>query len=174
MSPDEPVTAWLDLQGIKKDKPRPSAPQRGRRAPTPAARNSFWKKVAPQPDGCWLWMGAVSDDGYGRITWSHRGKSRTVSAHRFALLLFLGSEFEGVAAHECDTPLCVRVGADHVHVSSQRDNMLHAIDARRHNGSARVVDSRRRRDRSLARRSGSDFIDDPDQLPLFDLPSSQQ
>ena len=174
MCPDEPVTAWLDLQGIKKDKPRPSAPQRGRLAPTPAARNSFWKKVAPQPDGCWLWMGAVSDDGYGRITWSHRGKSRTVSAHRFALLLFLGSEFEGVAAHECDTPLCVRVGADHVHVSSQRDNMLHAIDARRHNGSARVVDSRRRRDRSLARRSGSDFIDDPDQLPLFDLPSSQQ
>ena len=174
MSPDEPVTAWLDLQGIKKDKPRPSAPQRGRLAPTPAARNSFWKKVAPQPDGCWLWMGAVSDDGYGRITWSHRGKSRTVSAHRFALLLFLGSEFEGVAAHECDTPLCVRVGADHVHASSQRDNMLHAIDARRHNGSARVVDSRRRRDRSLARRSGSDFIDDPDQLPLFDLPSSQQ
>lgn len=174
MCPDEPVTAWLDLQGIKKDTPRPSAPQRGRLSPTPAARNSFWKKVAPQPDGCWLWMGAVSDDGYGRITWSHRGKSRTVSAHRFALLLFLGSEFEGVAAHECDTPLCVRVGADHVHVSSQRDNMLHAIDARRHNGSARVVDSRRRRDRSLARRSGSDFIDDPDQLPLFDLPSSQQ
>ncbi len=51
----------------------------------------FWAKVIPTPD-CWWWTGAVSyPDGYGRISWTQDGERRTLSAHRFALLVDAGS-----------------------------------------------------------------------------------
>ncbi|CAM3426277.1 HNH nuclease domain-containing protein [Tsukamurella hominis] len=101
-----------------------------------------------------VWVGAISTpDGYGRIrvrTGPARSEVATVSAHRFALWLAAGHlEAEGVAEHDCNEPLCVRVADEHVHASTQSANMLHAIDSGRHRGSDLVVDSARRAERSF-------------------------
>lgn len=39
----------------------------------------FMAKIAPQPDGCWLWTGSLFASGYG----AHRASGRTVRAHRW-------------------------------------------------------------------------------------------
>lgn len=121
---------------------------------TTAARRSFWRRVRVTDSGCWIWTGAVASDGYGRITWTHHGVPRTLSTHRFALTLALGTIPAGiVAAHGCDHPLCVRFGAGHVHPSTQSANLHHAIDAGRHDNVNLVVDSTRRRQQSLTARA---------------------
>lgn len=41
------------------------------------------------PESCWIWTGAISDDGYG-IFWrkgSNTGKDAPMRAHRYALSL---------------------------------------------------------------------------------------
>lgn len=122
---------------------------------TQSARTRFWARVDQTSSGCWIWQGAVGDDGYGRITWTYNGASRTLSTHRFALHLAFGPALPSglVGAHRCDHPLCVRVGADHVHLSTQALNLRHAVNVGRHDGTALVVDSTRRRDESLRVRS---------------------
>lgn len=122
---------------------------------TAAARRSFWNRVLTNTGGCWLWTGAVGSSGYGRITWTSEGESRTLSTHRFALTLASGAELPSrlVAAHGCDNPLCVRVGGGHVHLSTQSDNLAHAVASGRHEGVTTVNDSRHRRNQSLALRS---------------------
>lgn len=71
---------------------------------------NFWAKVRVQPDGCWLWQGAPSSGGYGRV---YRGRSDRWLAHRYAWLLVHGEEAPPLLMHSCDTPLCVNV-LDHV------------------------------------------------------------
>jgi hypothetical protein len=39
----------------------------------------------PEVDSCWLWLGAISDDGCGRFWIGTAGGQRAVAAHRFAL-----------------------------------------------------------------------------------------
>src|SRR5699024_3983242 len=79
-------------------------------SPTQAAIARFWSRVVRSPD-CWIWTGAISGsvsdgDGYGRITWRRDGVSRTMSAHRFALLLAYGDGTANVVAeHRCYEPL---------------------------------------------------------------------
>lgn len=118
---------------------------------TDAARHRFWSRVYQTVSGCWIWTGAVGDDGYGRITWTRAGRTRTCSTHRFSLHLAHGPVLPVglVAAHGCDHPLCVRVGVDHVHLSTQTANLNHAISVGRHDGPALVVDSTRRREHAL-------------------------
>lgn len=122
---------------------------------TDAVRLRFWRRTHITSGGCWIWTGAVGDDGYGRITWTHRSVSRTLSTHRFALHLAFGPVLPPglVAAHGCDHPLCVRVGREHVHLSTQQSNLAHAVSVGRHEGTAVVVDSTQRRDASLKVRS---------------------
>jgi hypothetical protein len=71
---------------------------------------------------CLWWVGAISGRGHGRF-WLGRG--RVVIAHRFAFALVAG--LDALAAspllgHRCDNPLCQRVGAGHVVVSSAGEN----------------------------------------------------
>ena len=53
----------------------------------------FWSHVVkgPDPDSCWLWTGAVADDGYGRF-WIGPGKAarRVVRAQRYAYTAITG------------------------------------------------------------------------------------
>lgn len=46
----------------------------------------FWSYVVkgPNPEDCWLWAGAVADDGYGRFSVTTNGSRRAVRPHRFA------------------------------------------------------------------------------------------
>jgi hypothetical protein len=83
----------------------------------------------PNPGSCWIWLGAVSDDGYGRFSIRTFEGHRTVSAHRFALSLVFGglSAIEGrTALHHCDVPLCVKAlpgPGSHLTLGTRSDNM---------------------------------------------------
>lgn len=112
----------------------------------------FWSKVVRGPgSACWIWAGAVGDDGYGsfsirRPVLDEQGRARpasrsgrvlmrehVVSAPRYALAATHGVMLTAsvVAAHEvCDEPICVRAheglvdgGLAHVVVSTQAENL---------------------------------------------------
>lgn len=114
----------------------------------------FWAHVIRSP-GCWLWVGAISGgDGYGRITWRRDGVSRTMSAHRFALLLEHGVESTySVGEHRCNEPLCVRVDNNHVLASTQTANLRYAVACGRAGAHRIIGDGRTRAERSLAVRA---------------------
>lgn len=139
---------------------------------TNAARRHFWRRVHYTASGCWFWTGAVASDGYGRITWTHHGRQRTLSTHRFALYLAHGHLPEKmVAEHACNHPLCVRVGHGHLHLGHQSDNLAWAVRSGRHAGRRNVVNSRQRRANSLRQRHTLTRSPEPlpgDQ-PLFSL-----
>lgn len=105
-------------------------------APTARARERFWANVVKGPDdeqtgrvSCWFWVGPISTpDGYGRISWQENKQRRTLSAHRFALLLDSGEELEPglIGEHACCEPLCVRVHEKHLRVATQAENIQYA------------------------------------------------
>ena len=73
----------------------------------------FWEKVikGPGPSACWIWTGAIGDDGYGRFwTQADDGTQRMLRAHRAAAEIIYGAEaITGhLVTHLCDNPLCVR------------------------------------------------------------------
>jgi hypothetical protein len=90
----------------------------------------FWSKVDRQPDdGCWLWTGAVTVDGYGRL----RATSTVeVRAHRYAYELLVGPIPEGLTLdHLCERPACVR--PEHLEPVEHAENVRrrHARHGRR-------------------------------------------
>lgn len=73
----------------------------------------FWEKVikGPGPSACWIWTGAIGDDGYGRFwTQTTGGGQRMLRAHRAAAEIIYGVEAitDQLVTHLCDNPLCVR------------------------------------------------------------------
>ena len=104
--------------------------------PTARAVARFWNNVVKGPDdpetgrvSCWLWVGPISTpDGYGRISWQQDNSRRTLSAHRFALLLHSGNELPSglIGEHACCEPLCVRVHERHLRVATQAENIQYA------------------------------------------------
>jgi HNH endonuclease/Helix-turn-helix domain len=91
------------------------------------AAERFLAKCVPEPNsGCWLWIGATNNAGYGHLTVGNR----TVKAHRRAYELFRGpipvklegEDVRGVCIiHSCDTPLCVN--PDHLRIGTHKHNM---------------------------------------------------
>ena len=47
------------------------------------------EKIAPAPDGCWLWQGHIDKAGYARLQEGRRGGA-VLYAHRFAFEHFTG------------------------------------------------------------------------------------
>ncbi|WP_278314995.1 hypothetical protein [Lolliginicoccus levis] len=103
----------------------------------------FWAHVVrgPGEDDCWLWTGAISDDGYGRYWLKRAGRQRVVRPHRYALSLALGRPLaaDEVAMHGCDSPICVRAGVHaaaggHVVLGTQADNLRDMAIKRRGGG----------------------------------------
>lgn len=155
------------------------------------ADERFWSKVikGPRPDDCWFWVGAISDDGYGRFTLNQDGHTRAVRPHRYAYWLATGVWLDDMPSlmHDCDEPICVHASADpgsHLVPGSHRENMLDRAKKRRHSngtglrywgmGRAAQADrSRRLRDELLAngwnqeRIAAIRFNHDPDTPTLF-------
>lgn len=88
---------------------------------TPAQR--FWSKVnRGSPEGCWVWTGAVTSDGYGQL--SVGGKM--VSAHRFAYELCREPIPDGLQLdHLCRNRGCVN--PEHLEPVDCRTNLLRGV-----------------------------------------------
>lgn len=107
------------------------------------ADERFWSKVikGPRPEDCWFWVGAISDDGYGRFTLNQGGHTRAVRPHRYAYWLATGIWFDDMPSlmHDCDEPICVHATNDsgsHLMIGNHRENMLDRSRKLRHsNGS---------------------------------------
>lgn len=91
----------------------------------------FWTHVVkgPGPQDCWLWVGAIADDGYGRFWLSGGEAGRTVRPQRYAYGLVAGQAVapDTMVLHACDVPLCVHADADpeisHLRPGTARENM---------------------------------------------------
>jgi hypothetical protein len=82
----------------------------------------FMAKVVKQDDGCWLWTGAKSKNGYG-IAWDG---TRTLVAHRFAYRHFVGAIPEGLDLdHLCRNRACVN--PTHLEPVTRRVNALRGV-----------------------------------------------
>lgn len=125
----------------------------------------FFSHVVKGPEShhCWIWCGAIGDDGYGRF-WvkdEGTGKQRVFRAHRYAMQLNLGRELEKTehVLHRCDNPLCVRAttGEDsHLRLGDHGQNMSERSARGRSNFQA--LRSGTKKERAAAARSLRDAV----------------
>lgn len=74
------------------------------------------------PDECWIWPGARTPQGYGRIGVNEKGKIRMFYPHRIIFAHFNGELEPGqLVMHKCDNPPCCN--PDHLVDGSYSDNM---------------------------------------------------
>lgn len=80
----------------------------------------FWAHVEKQPDGCWLWLGRATPNGYGYLP-SDRASTY---AHRYSWLAIHGLEIpDGLQLdHLCRVKLCVNPA--HMEPVTHRENTL--------------------------------------------------
>jgi hypothetical protein len=68
----------------------------------------FWAKVVKGPGerDCWIWTGAIADDGYGRYSIRRGGRERIVRPHRYAAAVVQGVVLgpDDVVEHEVCAP----------------------------------------------------------------------
>ncbi|WP_236567334.1 hypothetical protein [Nocardia sp. CY41] len=119
-----------------------NAPQRLEAGDT-AERARFEAKVVRGPgrDDCWIWIGGIGDDGYGRFWIRRDGRAQVVRPPRYAVALYVGTVPAGrYAMHdECDNPICVRAmqvddRRPHVVLGTQQQNLTTMGRRRRSHG----------------------------------------
>lgn len=100
---------------------RPYPPMKITAEELPAIERRFMSKIQPEPNtGCWLWDGAVFNEGYGLL----KIRNKPVGAHRVSLLLATGRWPEKLTLHKCNVRLCVN--PDHLYEGTHTDNMRDA------------------------------------------------
>jgi hypothetical protein len=92
---------------------------------TERRKKNFWRRVEKlgTEAGCWIWMGWVSEIGYGYMAIGNNMRA----AHRVSWVLHFGAIPPGeghhgtCVLHDCDTPLCVNPA--HLHLGTQQKNV---------------------------------------------------
>lgn len=95
----------------------------------------FWSFVVKDSDpaGCWIWTGAVADDGYGRFWVKRPEGQKALRPHRYAYALTHGQaalESAPILMHSCDVPLCVKAvpgPGSHLWAGTQLENMADKV-----------------------------------------------
>lgn len=87
-------------------------------------QDRFWDRIDRDgPNGCWLWTGSISGNGYGLYYIAFGDERRLqIGTHRLAYHLTYGEIPPGqVVRHTCDVKLCCR--PDHLVPGTQRENI---------------------------------------------------
>jgi hypothetical protein len=110
-----------------------------------SAEERFWSHVVKGPavSDCWIWTGAVGDDGYGRF-WVPQpdGGQRAMRPQRWLYEHLTGTDLSPstLLLHACDVPLCVHVDVNpavsHLAPGTHRGNMLERVQRGRHRNGA--------------------------------------
>ncbi len=80
--------------------------------------------------GCWAWMGATNEHGYGLIGLGRRGQGNE-KAHRTAYRLYRGDIPDGkIILHKCGNPNCVNPW--HLEHGTYKDNTADMMRMGRH------------------------------------------
>jgi hypothetical protein len=90
----------------------------------------FWKKVNKKgPMDCWEWIGAIDEDGYGRIRVSG-SINRQIGAHRLSYAIS-HKDFDEklMVCHHCDNRKCVN--PNHLFLGSAIDNYKDMVNKNR-------------------------------------------
>lgn len=113
-----------------------------------SAEKRFWSHVVqgPAPSDCWIWTGAVGDDGYGRF-WVPQpdGGQRAMRPQRWLYEHLTGTVLHPstLLLHACDVPLCVHVDDDlsvsHLAPGTHRGNMLERVQRGRHRNASTAL-----------------------------------
>lgn len=128
---------------------------------TEAETRRFWQYVVKGPGDrdCWIWVGAIADDGYGRFWTQRNGRSRVLRPHRVAFALATGVDLRQVPVVEhfvCDNPVCVHAGGDrfdHLAGGTQADNLARMARRGRGGGTPLMVRNRAATRAELAAKS---------------------
>lgn len=96
---------------------------RGRRRTRSEVIDHLAANFVVDESGCWFWMGGLTNEGYGRMSWQHENGVNVPGAHR-VVMHAIGQRVprELVIDHLCRNRHCVN--PDHLEAVAQRENVL--------------------------------------------------